>query len=278
MSPEQARGRTVDKRTDIWAFGCVLYEMLTGRLPFAGETASDVVVAILEREPDWTALSAETPAGLARLVRRCLEKHVKLRLRDIGDALGELDALAAAVSEERRAGRPRFSAPFAWLAAGLVAAAVALAAGIALRQTADPVPTFSRVVRLTSGPALEFGPAISPDSKWVAYLSNASGRVDIWVKFLSGGRATNLTAESGLELPTRIDLGGLAISPDGTTIAFDAGAKRGTPANLFDTWVIGAPLGGIPRKLVERGRAVRWSPDGARITYVRAGAAAGDAL
>ena len=74
MSPEQARGVAVDKRTDIWAFGCVLYEMLTGRTAFPGETVSDTLAAVLEREPDWNALPADTPSSVRRLLRRCLEK------------------------------------------------------------------------------------------------------------------------------------------------------------------------------------------------------------
>ena len=74
MSPEQARGQAVDKRTDIWAFGCVLYELLVGRPPFSGLTISDTIAKILEREPDWSALPAGTPAGVHRLLRRCLEK------------------------------------------------------------------------------------------------------------------------------------------------------------------------------------------------------------
>ena len=74
MSPEQARGKPVDKRTDIWAFGCVLYEMLTGRAAFAGETVSDTIAAILEREPDWNALPQTTPATIRRLLQRCLER------------------------------------------------------------------------------------------------------------------------------------------------------------------------------------------------------------
>jgi serine/threonine protein kinase len=86
MSPEQARGKALDKRTDIWAFGCVLYEMLTGRPAFRGETVSDTIVAILEREADWAALPPETP-GVRRLPQRCLEKDPRRRLRDIGDAL-----------------------------------------------------------------------------------------------------------------------------------------------------------------------------------------------
>jgi serine/threonine-protein kinase len=91
MSPEQARGKTVDKRTDIWAYGCVLYEMLTRRRAFAGETASDTIAAILEREPDWTKLPPAAPAHMRRLLRRCLEKDPNRRLRDIGDARLELD-------------------------------------------------------------------------------------------------------------------------------------------------------------------------------------------
>ena len=99
MSPEQARGKAVDKRTDIWAFGCVLYEMLTARPAFRGETISDTIAAILEREPDWSALPAQTPASIRRLLQRCLEKDPKRRLRDIGDARLEIEeALGAIVS------------------------------------------------------------------------------------------------------------------------------------------------------------------------------------
>ena len=90
MSPEQARGQAVDKRADIWAFGCVLYEMLTGRAVFARNTISDTLVAILEREPDWTVLPTSTPATVRRLLERCLTKDPKLRLRDIGDVTTEI--------------------------------------------------------------------------------------------------------------------------------------------------------------------------------------------
>ena len=91
MSPEQARGKVVDKRTDVWAFGCVVYEMLTGRAAFAGDTLSDTIAAILEREPDWSVLPAATPEPIRRLLLRCLDKSVKRRLRDIGDARTDID-------------------------------------------------------------------------------------------------------------------------------------------------------------------------------------------
>ena len=93
MSPEQARGHNVDKRADIWAFGCVLFEMLTGRVAFAGDTASDTIAKILEREPDWSALPSATPVAVRRLLFRCLAKDSKQRLRDVGDVRIEIDAI-----------------------------------------------------------------------------------------------------------------------------------------------------------------------------------------
>ena len=90
MSPEQARGKTVDKRADIWAFGAVLYEMLTGRRPFAGDEVAETLAFVITRDPEWTALPVDTPASLRKLVRRCLEKDPRRRLRDIGDALHEM--------------------------------------------------------------------------------------------------------------------------------------------------------------------------------------------
>jgi serine/threonine protein kinase len=91
MSPEQARGSPVDKRTDIWAFGCVLFEMLTGRKAFDGKTISDAIAAVLKHEPEWNALPASTPAAIRRLLHRCLDKDPRRRLRDIGDAVLEID-------------------------------------------------------------------------------------------------------------------------------------------------------------------------------------------
>jgi len=102
MSPEQARGKPLDKRADIWAFGVVLYEMLTGRKLFPGETLSDTLAALLTREPDWTLLPPKTPVGVRRLLARCLERDAKKRLRDIGDARWEPRRRAS--GEGRRGG------------------------------------------------------------------------------------------------------------------------------------------------------------------------------
>jgi len=94
MSPEQANGQSVDQRADIWAFGCVLFEMLTGRPPFEGDTMSDTFVSILEREPEWVALPAATPAPIRRPLERCLRKDPRKRLHDIADAILDIDDAA----------------------------------------------------------------------------------------------------------------------------------------------------------------------------------------
>src|SRR5207244_4197852 len=107
MSPEQARGKPVDKRADIWAFGCVLYEMIAGRRAFPGETVSDHVAAILERDPDWTALPSSTPPAVIRLLHRCLEKDLRRRLRDIGDARTEIEDTSVGTAGASGRGRQR---------------------------------------------------------------------------------------------------------------------------------------------------------------------------
>ena len=131
MSPEQARGQVVDKRTDIWAFGCVIHEALTGRAPFARATVSDTIAAILTQEPDWGALPAGTPPQLIRLLERCLAKDATRRLRDIGDARGELSGDQTPEGDRNRSGLL-----FPWRLRTAVAVAIAfialLGAGVGL--------------------------------------------------------------------------------------------------------------------------------------------------
>jgi serine/threonine protein kinase/WD40 repeat protein len=162
MSPEQARGKPVDTRSDIWSFGCVLYEMLTGRVAFPGETTSDTIVAILERSPDWSAVPAWTPAMVMRLLRRCLEKDPRHRLRDIGDARLDLeDAFADADSPFPSASR-----------------------------------SSSRYVefqRLTDVEGLKETPAISPDGKMVAFVALVNKVRQIFVRLMTGGSVLQLT-------------------------------------------------------------------------------------
>ena len=220
MSPEQARGRAADKRTDLWAFGCIVYELITGRPVFARDTLTDTIAAVVTTEPDWTRLPASTPAVLRRLLRRCLEKDPKRRLRDIADARLDIEEALAGETVLPGATQPR-KRSLAGVGAGLVigGAIAAIAVFSLVRRSQPAPPEYSRVVRLTSGPAREYAPAISPDGKWVAYLSDTGGEPNVWVKFLAGGEPINLTAGSGLIVSSGTGIGGLEISPDGARVA-----------------------------------------------------------
>jgi eukaryotic-like serine/threonine-protein kinase len=277
MSPEQARGSTVDKRTDIWAFGCVLYEMLVGRSPFGRDTLSDTIVAILDRDPDWSALPPSTPTALRVLMRRCLDRDQKRRLRDIGDARADLETPVLGSSETKEAA-VRSMPLLPWSVAALALVALAATWWSSHRRPSTPAaPTFSRIIPITSGPAREFGPVLSPDGKWVAYVSDAGGAPNVWVKSLAGGDPANLTATSGLDISASSAIGGLEVSPDGSRIAVQARTHGSTTA--FATYEIPAPFPGPPRALLDTSLlGMRWSPDGKRMAFIRAGANAGDAI
>ncbi len=161
MSPEQARGRNVDRRADIWAFGCVLYECLTGRRPFAGETVSDTIAKILERDPDFAALPAATPPRVRELIQRCLDKDPKHRLRDIGDARIVLEEVLAARSSSGRllmqdtaAGAPaiRSGSKLIPVVVGLVAVVLSAAIGQWFGQRSGRGPGEASCVALTMPP------------------------------------------------------------------------------------------------------------------------------
>ena len=143
MSPEQARGKTVDKRTDIWAFGCVLYELLTGKAAFHGEDITEILAAVVKSEPDWQALPAATPVKVRDLLRRCLQKDKRLRLRDAGDAQIEIQEALAAPKDVSTAGPATrgWRERAAWAAAALfVLTTVAFAIGFMLRTPKPQQP------------------------------------------------------------------------------------------------------------------------------------------
>jgi hypothetical protein len=188
MSPEQARGRPVDKRTDIWAFGCLLYELLAGRPTFDGETVTDVLGSIVKTEPDWSRLPADTPPAVLRLLRRCLHKDPEKRLRDIGDAIFELDATGGETPSSASAAPGGATPPAPGRRARLVAMGVAsaiaiaaLAAAAGYRARPSPVAQVQKfhLAIQTDGGAIR-DPVISPDGRHVAYI----GRSRIWVQSL----------------------------------------------------------------------------------------------
>ena len=280
MSPEQACGKRVDRRTDVWAFGVVLFEMLTGRRPFSGDSVSETVASVLKTDPDWSALPVTVPPHLRQLLRRCLQKDPKRRLQSIGDARVQIEDLLdgtpdpdSATATGRIVSNAR-SRPVTLLAAALVLVVALGTVGWSIWARDEPAraPSFSRVVRLTHTQANEYGPAISPDGKWVAYLSDARGPIDIWVRFVAGGEASNLTAAAALDVDLRRNAQ-LEISPDGTSIAARVRTSSGV-----DTWLIPAPLPGVPRRFIEDAAGLRWSADGRRVAYYRTGQSGGEPL
>jgi eukaryotic-like serine/threonine-protein kinase len=219
MSPEQARGQPVDKRTDIWAFGCVLYEMLTGRAAFSGATTSDTIASVLQRDPDWAQLPASTPDQLRRLVHRCLQKDPQLRLRDIGDARFDLDEPSAAEGvRNNRAVAER--ARSTWLVLGtlLVVAAVAAMLAWQLKPPAPlPVTRVSHVLDDEQPFADLARPlvAIAPDGATIVY----AGPGNLYRKQLNDWEATAIAGTDGS--PTTP-----FFSPDGQTLGYWDRATR----------------------------------------------------
>jgi Tol biopolymer transport system component len=221
MSPEQARGHVVDKRTDIWAFGCVLYEMLTGHAAFPGATVTDTLAAIIDREPEWTALPVGLPQHIRTLLRRCLEKEPSRRLRDIGDARIEIDEAGAAPVEggTRRAGSKVFRALV--IATGaLLVTTMALSAALYLRQPAIDTHVYRSTYLPPATPTAAPGArlALSPDGRKLAFVAHApDGGTVLWVHALDSLAAQPLAGTEDAVAPFW--------SPDSRFLAFVAGGR-----------------------------------------------------
>jgi eukaryotic-like serine/threonine-protein kinase len=244
MSPEQAKGRAADKRSDVWAFGAVLYEMLTGRRAFEGDDVSDTLAAVLRGEPDWSRLPSNTPASIRVLLRRSLEKERRTRLADIADARLEIvEASTAAVLPPQR--RHALSAKVGW---GLCAlAAVAIVALANAYWSRSPVAT--QTVTFTIAPpdgwtvALDVGGggaanvpiAVSPDGRQIVMVArNAEGRARLWVRSLDALGSRELPGTDGAVAPFW--------SPNSQSVAFFADGKLkkinvadGLPVTLCST-------------------------------------------
>ena len=222
MSPEQARGRPVDKRTDIWSFGCVLYEMLTGRRAFAGDNVTDLLAGIVTRDVDLTLLPPDTPTGIRRLIRRCLEKDRTRRLADVADARLEItDALdpRAASPEATAPSLASRSKPSRWpLAVAAVAVLIALASLTGWWFRARPAPIGPKrflVVAPASDPMIHESVgtqiAISPDGEYIAYVAGRAG-YGIYVRRINEIEATQVPGTIGARQPF--------FSPDSRYIGF----------------------------------------------------------
>ena len=224
MSPEQAKGKAVDRRADIWAFGVVLYEMLTGRRAFEGEDVSTTLAAVLMKEPEWAALPANTPPALVTLIHRCLDRDPKQRLRDIGEARVLLS------NPQTMSGRPfETTAPVtrsgnaraAWIvaAAALIAAAVFGALWRGGFSNAAPATRVEALIAPPPGFVIGVGFALSPDGRQVVMtvVNQATGVSSLWIRQLSSGAAVALAQTDGGTLPFW--------SPDGTQIGFFADGK-----------------------------------------------------
>ncbi len=256
MSPEQARGRAVDRRADLWAFGCVLYEMLTGRRAFDGETPSDTVASVLRAEPDWSRLPPATPAPLRRLLRRCLEKDPDRRQRDAGDARLELEGHGESQpgAEVRRPARGPL----------VVVGLITLVAGLSIgafwpRGRVPDGPAVSAPIRfeLNLDPAAAMYPrpggamAIAPDGRTLAYSGGSVDRTRLYARRLDSHDTVELPGTDGAATP--------CFSPDGRWIAFQSeGQLRRVPASGGGAEVL------VPADVADHG--IAWDEHG--ITFV----------
>ena len=237
MSPEQARGEALDNRTDIWAFGCLLYELLTGRRAFAGETAAETIASVLESEPDWDALPPKTPARVRDLLRHCLQKDAARRLDRI--------AIARTTIEEIQRGSNR------WRPAAIATAALAILAiaiGLWLRSAPRPADR-SKWVQLTNFPDSVVAPALSPDGRMVTFIEGRSsffGAGQIFVKVLPDGEARQLTHDALKKMSP-------AFSPDGSRIAYT------TVENFEWNTSVVPTIGGEPRLWLRNAAGLVWS-------------------
>jgi serine/threonine protein kinase/Tol biopolymer transport system component len=243
MSPEQARGLPVDKRTDIWAFGCVFFEMLTGSSAFGHATVTDTIAAVVRAEPEWKSLPNATPGRIRRLLTRCLQKDARRRLHDIADARIEIEdvmaapAEAAAVMPSRRWSRLALPA----VALGIVLVFLWVAHGRFGRPVAESSPQDVRITRLTDLPGLAESPAISPDGRSVAFTADMGGQRQVFVQLIAGGAPLQITRDI-------VDHQCPRWSPDSGSMFYFSPAVSGTIQGSI--WEIPA-LGGVPRRVID---------------------------
>ena len=274
MSPEQARGQKVDRRCDIWAFGCVLFEMFSGRKAFDGETISDVLAAVIKGEPNWAAIPEKTPQSIQILVRRCLQKDQRQRLRDIGDARITIEEVISGAGifpesalepitrnarpdSQRVGARARFGKKgfFGGLAVGVMIALVVAY----LQMPPLPPPKVSRYIKLThDGVPKEL---VGTDGSRLYLMETVSGRArSIAQVSVAGGDVARIS-------PPSPGLHALNAAPDGSDLLFVNPLRASSQGTLWAAPILGGP----PRRLADAiGYDGAWSADKKKLVYARA--------
>jgi eukaryotic-like serine/threonine-protein kinase len=252
MSPEQARGRAVDKRADIWAFGCIVYEMLRGKPIFSGESTTDILAEVVKNEPDWAALPASTPSRLVEILKRCLQKNPKDRMRDIGDARYDIERAHAGVGVapgETPVPRRSPIGIVAGFAAGAVLAAAVFVIARPRHIESAPPPMVRTSIALPPDVTLAFSRgsavAVAPDGTLVAFTARHKDQTQLYLRPLDRFESTPLAGTEDAANPF--------FSPDGRWVGFFAGDK------LKKVSIDGGAPVTVAEALNPRGEA--WGPD-----------------
>jgi len=263
MAPEQVRGEKADARSDVFSFGAVLYEMLSGQRAFEGKTAADRAIAILKEDPpDLLTRNENIPVALNRIVCHCLEKNPEERFQSARDLAFHLESTSSisdsGATVASRLPRSRLAGSTYWLIA-LVATVVLAAAAWWFGGRAGPTANPVTFVRLTDFVGLEESPAFSPDGKSVAFVSDSTGSRQVWIQLLAGGPPLQITHSSGAHLEPRW-------SQDSASIIYFTPPPEGDAQG--DLWEVSA-LGGAPRVLASALSGADVSHDGRHLTFFR---------